>query len=85
MFNVNDDSILELFADLYGDSTARSMVAILHLGCTYGAKATDEAQKQLDEFFTEYGNYDYYTYTDTGDVVGGEKHELEQLELSYIQ
>ena len=76
MYNVNDCSIKDLFAELFGISAANDMYYTM-INQFNHVKNREQAKRNLEYFFAMYNNCDYYIYIDNI-VVGVDDYELAQ-------
>lgn len=76
MYNVNDDSIRDLFVNLFGISVANDMYYTM-INQLNHVQNREQSKKNLEYFFTTYNNCDYYIYIDDM-VIGVDDYELAQ-------
>ena len=76
MYNVNDCSIKDLFVELFGISAANDMYYTM-INQLNHVRDREQANKNIEYFFTMYNNCDYYIYIDNI-VVGVDDYELAQ-------
>lgn len=74
MYNVNDDSIRDLFIELFGISEANDMYYTM-INQLNHIHNREQAKKNIEYFFSTYNNCDYYIYIDNI-VVGVDDYEL---------
>lgn len=74
MYNVNDDSIRDLFIELFGISAANDMYYTM-INQFNHVKDRKKANENIEYFFTKYNNCDYYIYIDN-ELVGLDDYEL---------
>lgn len=88
MFSVNDDSIRDLFEDLYGIPVCYGMYALVRPNIIHGNKPNDHAKECLEDFYNQHGCHEYYVYingTLTGFDYAEEAEKAEEAEYKRIE
>lgn len=76
MYNVNDDSIRDLFVELFGISASNDMYYTM-INQLNHVKNREKANENIEYFFTKYNNCEHYIYIDNM-LVGIDDYELAQ-------